>query len=66
MRTTYEEGIQAQEELENKLREDPNIVSVGVVAETDTDGSHAGYFLLQVGVCKVRKLDLIFNGVFYA
>jgi hypothetical protein len=59
MGITYEEALQAQAELEDELLEDPNIVSIGVVAETDSLGLNTGNYLLQVGVISMDGQSLI-------
>lgn len=47
---TYDEAVKAQSELEDKLLEDPNVVSVGVVAETNELAEKTGSYIIKVGV----------------
>lgn len=53
MGVSYEDAIKAQTELEDKMFSDPNVVSVGVVAETNEFGEKTGDYAVQVGVISV-------------
>ncbi len=47
---SYEEALKAQRTIEDKLLEDPNIVSIGVVEETDNFGKKTGDYAIEVGI----------------
>lgn len=47
---TYDEAVKAQALIEDKLLLDPNVVSIGVVEETDNLGQKTGNYVVQVGV----------------
>lgn len=53
MGITYEDAVLAQEELEAKILADPNVVSIGVVAETNDIGEPTGDYAVQVGVLSI-------------
>ncbi len=53
MAITYEDAIKAQQEIEDKALLDPNVVSVGVVAERDAFGKQTGNYAVQVGVISI-------------
>jgi len=53
MGITYNDAIKAQEELEEKILDDPNVVSIGVVAETNDLGEPTGDYAIQVGVISI-------------
>lgn len=48
--TTYEDAVKAQAELEDQILADPNVVSVGVIAETNEQGEKTGSYIIKVGV----------------
>lgn len=50
MAISYEEALKAQRAIEDQLLEDPNVVSVGVVEETDNFGRKTGNYAIKVGV----------------
>jgi hypothetical protein len=54
MGITYEDAIKAKKEIRAKLLADPNIVSVGVIAETDEMGKPTGDYSIQVGVVSLE------------
>lgn len=53
MGITYKDAVRAQEEIEDTILADPNVVSVGVVAETDEYGKATGDYAVQVGVLSI-------------
>lgn len=50
MTISYKEAIKAKDGLEEKILDDPNVVSIGVVEERDNLGQSTGDFAVQVGV----------------
>ena len=54
MGISYDEAVKAQAEIEDILMEDPNIVSVGVIADTDGFGRHTGNYAIKVGVISIE------------
>lgn len=54
MGITYEEAVKAQAQIEETLLEDPNVVSIGVTAETDDLGQATGNYIIQVGVISLE------------
>jgi hypothetical protein len=54
MRISYEEAVLAHKELEIKILADPNVVSIGVVAETNELGEQTGDYAVQVGVISIE------------
>lgn len=55
MGISYKDALAAQEEYEDQLLEDPNVISVSVVAETNELGEATGDFILQVGVISFEE-----------
>jgi|GEM_PF-1604732 len=55
MGVSYEEAVKAQQQIEDKLLQDPNVVSIGVVAELDKLGQPTGDYAIQVGVISVEN-----------
>jgi hypothetical protein len=53
MGVTYEDAVKAQIELEDAVLADPNVVSVGVIAETNSYGEMTGDYAVQVGVVSI-------------
>lgn len=53
MGITYEDAIKAQMELEERILADPNVVSVGIIAETNELGEPTGDYAIQVGVISI-------------
>ncbi len=53
MSVTYEEAEQAQKAYEDVLLLDPNVLSIGVVAESDGFGNKTGDFIVQIGVASI-------------
>lgn len=54
MGISYEDAVLAQEELEVKILADPNVVSIGVIAETNELGEPTGDYAVQVGVISIE------------
>jgi hypothetical protein len=50
MSISHEEALDAQRSLEDKLLQDSNIVSIGVVKETDHFGQKTGDYIIKVGI----------------
>jgi hypothetical protein len=50
MGVTYEDAVKAQQELEEKILRDPNVVSIGVIAETNELGEKTGDYVVKVGI----------------
>ena len=50
MTITYDDAVKAQSKIEDKLLEDPNIVSVGVIAEKNELGESTDSYIIKVGV----------------
>ena len=55
MGITYEEAVKAQSLCEEQLLQDPNVLSVGVVAETTELGEATGNYVIQVGVSSIEE-----------
>lgn len=55
MGISYEDALRAQAEIEDKLLEDPNVVSVDVVEETDDLGRSTGNYVVQVGIISTES-----------
>lgn len=53
MGITYEDAVKAQTQIEDKILADPNVVSVGIIAETDEFGKSTGNYAVQVGVISI-------------
>tara|TARA_B100000508_G_C11462680_1_gene279996 strand:- start:329 stop:1684 length:1356 start_codon:yes stop_codon:yes gene_type:complete len=53
MGVSYEDAVSAQEELEAKVFADPNVVSIGVVAEVNELGEQTGNYAVQIGVVSI-------------
>lgn len=51
---TYKEAATAQKEFEDLLLQDPNIVSIGVIAEKDDLGKPTGNYVVEVGVISLQ------------
>lgn len=54
MGITYEDAVKAKKEIRSKLLADPNVVSIGVVAEKNELGESTGNFAIQVGVISIE------------
>jgi hypothetical protein len=54
MGVSYEEAVKAQTEIEDRLLDDPNVVSVGVIKEINDLGQKTGDYIIQVGVVSVE------------
>lgn len=54
MCASYNEAVKAQKEIEDKLLKDPNVVSVGVVAEVNSSDKPTGSYVVQVGVISIN------------
>ncbi|MDO8954986.1 MAG: hypothetical protein Q7V63_09075 [Gammaproteobacteria bacterium] len=50
MGVSFEDALTAQAKIEDKLMCDPNVVSIGVIAETNELGEKTGDYAIQVGV----------------
>ena len=55
MSITYIDAVKAQIELEEQIFADPNVVSVGVIAEIDELGESTGDYVIKVGVISVEE-----------
>ena len=60
MGISYEDAVKAQRAIEEKLMEDPNVVSIGVVEETDELGQKTGDFSIEVGI---KSLEVYQNSL---
>ncbi len=56
MPITFDEAVEAQAALERTIFHDPNVVSVGVIAERDQHGDKTDNYSLQVGVISSEAL----------
>jgi len=61
MGISYDEALMAQRAIEDKLLDDPNVVSIGVVEEKDAFGQKTGDYAIRVGVISAEVYQQALN-----